>query len=105
MDFISKIIELFTTQKYMDSIWEGLKTTLIISVLAALLGLILGALLALVSIARDSKWMKIPKLLCKIYITVIRGTPMALQLFIMHHFQESSMLKTNAFPYGRTNAL
>lgn len=83
MDFISKIIELFTTQKYMDSIWEGLKTTLIISVLAALLGLILGALLALVSIARDSKWMKIPKLLCKIYITVIRGTPMALQLFIM----------------------
>ena len=32
MDFISKIIELFTTQKYMDSIWEGLRTTLIISV-------------------------------------------------------------------------
>ena len=63
MDFISKIIELFTTQKYMDSIWEGLKTTLIISVLAALLGLVLGALLALVSIARDSKWMKFPKLL------------------------------------------
>lgn len=83
MDFINKIIELFSTQKYMDSIWQGLQTTLIISVLAALLGLFLGAIIAIVTIAKDSPWMKIPKLLCKIYITIIRGTPMALQLFIM----------------------
>jgi len=83
MNFISKIIELFTTEKYMDSIWEGLKTTLIISVLAAALGLILGVIVAIVTIAKDSKAMKLPKLLCKIYITIIRGTPMALQLFIM----------------------
>lgn len=83
MDFINKIIELFTTEKYMASIWEGLKTTLIISVLAALLGLLLGAIVAIVGIARDSKWMKLPKWICNIYITIIRGTPMALQLFIM----------------------
>ena len=83
MDFFNKIIELFSTPKYMESIWEGLKTTLIISVLAALLGLLLGTLLALVSIAKDSKWMKVPKAVCNLYITVIRGTPMALQLFIM----------------------
>ena len=83
MDFINKVIELFTTSKYMDSIWEGLKTTLIISVLAALLGLVLGVIVAIVGIAKDSPAMKLPKLLCKIYITVIRGTPMALQLFIM----------------------
>ena len=83
MDFINKIIELFTTQKYMDSIWEGLKTTLIISVLAALLGLLLGIVVAIVTIAKDSPAMKLPKLLCNIYITIIRGTPMALQLFIM----------------------
>ncbi len=83
MDFINKIIELFTTQKYMDSIWQGLQTTLVISVLAALLGLILGIIVAMVTIAKDTKWTKIPKLICKIYITIIRGTPMALQLFIM----------------------
>ena len=83
MEFISKIIELFSTQKYMDSIWEGLKLTLMISVLAALLGLILGTIVAIVGIARDSWAMKLPKLICKIYITIIRGTPMALQLFIM----------------------
>ena len=83
MDFLNKIIELFTTQKYMNSIFEGLKTTLIISVLAALLGLLLGIIVAMVTIAKKSKWMTVPKLLCNIYITVIRGTPMALQLFIM----------------------
>ncbi len=83
MDFFSKIIELFSTHKYMDSIWEGLKLTLSISVLAALLGLVLGVLVALVGIAKNNWFMRIPKALCKIYITVIRGTPMALQLFIM----------------------
>ncbi len=83
MDFINKIIELFTTQKYMDSIWQGLQTTLVISVLAALLGLILGIIVAMVTIAKNTKWTKIPKWICKIYITIIRGTPMALQLFIM----------------------
>ena len=83
MDFITKIIELFSTEKYMSSLWKGLETTLVISVLAALLGLVLGTIVAFVTIANDTKWMKIPKIICKIYITVIRGTPMALQLFIM----------------------
>lgn len=85
MDFLQKVFQLFSTPKYMLTILEGLKTTVIISVLAAILGLILGTLVAMVSIARDSKAMKIPKLICKIYITIIRGTPMALQLFIMFY--------------------
>ena len=83
MDYINKIIELFTTASYMDSIFKGLKMTVVISSAAALLGLILGTIVALVTISKKSKWNLIPKLLCKVYITVIRGTPMALQLFIM----------------------
>ena len=83
MNFINKVIELFNTPKYMDSIFEGLKTTLIISVLAALLGLVLGTVVAIVGIAKKNAWTRIPKFLCNLYITVIRGTPMALQLFIM----------------------
>lgn len=83
MDFLSKIGELFSNGTYMEIIFEGLKLTFIISVLAALLGLALGTVVAMVTIAKDSKWMKAPKIICKIYITIIRGTPMALQLFIM----------------------
>ena len=85
MDFISKVIELFTTEKYMQSIWKGLGTTFVISILAAILGLLLGTLVAFVSIAKKSKWMSVPKAICKLYITIIRGTPMALQLFIMFY--------------------
>ncbi len=67
----------------MESIFEGLKNTLIISVFAALLGLLLGTVVAMVTIARPTRAMKVPKAICKVYLTVIRGTPMALQLFIM----------------------
>lgn len=83
MNFISKLIELFTTVKYWEMIFRGFKMTIGISLGAIVLGLLLGTVVALVTIAKNSKVMFIPKLICKIYITVIRGTPMALQLFIM----------------------
>jgi His/Glu/Gln/Arg/opine family amino acid ABC transporter permease subunit len=85
MDFFNKIIELFSTAKYMDSLFKGLQMTLAISVLASVLGLFIGVVVALVSISGDSKAMVVPKALCNIYITIIRGTPMALQLFIMFY--------------------
>ena len=83
MDFINQIIELFSTGKYMESIFEGLKNTLIISVFAALLGLVIGTLVAIVTISKKTKWTVVPKAICNVYLTIIRGTPMALQLFIM----------------------
>ena len=83
MDFIKNIGVLITNEKYMGMLIEGLGTTLLISVFAALLGLVIGTLVAMVGIAKDSPAMKLPKLLCKLYVTIIRGTPMALQLFIM----------------------
>ena len=85
MDFFSKIIELFSTAKYMESLFKGLEMTLIISVFASVLGLFIGVVVALVSISGNSKAMVLPKALCNIYITIIRGTPMALQLFIMFY--------------------
>lgn len=84
MDFFKKIGELFSTKKYLLALGEGLKTTLIITVCALAIGVVLGALLAVVKIsARRSKKMKPLSILCDTYITIIRGTPMALQLFIM----------------------
>ena len=83
MNFFEKLITMFTTKKHMESMFEGLKITLVISVFAAILGLILGTLVALISISKNNTWMKIPKAIAKIYVMIIRGTPMALQLFIM----------------------
>ena len=83
MDFFDNIIRLLTTEKYMDMIYQGLETTLTVSVFAAILGLLIGTVVAIVGISGNSKWTFLPKLICKIYVTIIRGTPMALQLFIM----------------------
>ena len=83
MNFLKNIGVLLSNEKYIGMLFDGLGTTLIVSVFAALLGLIIGTLVAMVGIAQSSPLMKIPKAIAKIYVTIIRGTPMALQLFIM----------------------
>lgn len=83
MNFFEQLVKLFSTPRYWEMLFKGLGTTFMISVFAAIIGLILGTLVAIVSISKKSKVMAIPKFLCNIYITIIRGTPMALQLFIM----------------------
>ena len=45
VDFVLKVIELFSTPSYMDNIWLGLQNTVIISVLSAILGLVLESVL------------------------------------------------------------
>lgn len=84
MGLFDNIWLIFTTSDYILMILNGLLTTLIISVGAAVIGLILGTLVALVKIMpKENRWLKIPNAICSVYVTVFRGTPMALQLFIM----------------------
>ncbi len=82
-DFFAKIAELFNTPEYIDSLLHGFLLTMQISYFAILIGILLGTVIALVDTAKPSKWLVMPKFICRIYTTVIRGTPMALQLFIM----------------------
>ena len=83
MKFFSDIGLLLSNEKYVSMLFEGLGTTLLISVFAALMGLVLGTLVAIVGIMSDSPLSRVLKAISKVYVTVIRGTPMALQLFIM----------------------
>lgn len=83
MDFFSKIVELFSNQSYIESLFSGLLMTIEIAFFAVIIGFVLGLLIALIRVAKPSKWLTIPKIICRVYVTVIRGTPMALQLFIM----------------------
>ncbi len=85
MNFFEGIIKLFSTGKYMDMLLEGLETTLLISIAATVLGLILGTIVALVNLCPNNPIMWLPKAICKTYVTIIRGTPMALQLYIMFY--------------------
>ncbi|MBR3270110.1 ABC transporter permease subunit [Candidatus Saccharibacteria bacterium] len=81
-NFFDKVVELFTTPEYLDSLLHGFLLTIEIAFFAVLIGFILGLIIALIETGK-SKWMTPIRFICRVYITVIRGTPMALQLFIM----------------------
>jgi His/Glu/Gln/Arg/opine family amino acid ABC transporter permease subunit len=70
--------------------FEGLGTTIKVTVIALLLGVALGLVVATVRTAHDQQrpgrrnfFLGIINLICKVYVTVIRGTPMMVQLMIM----------------------
>ena len=70
--------------------FQGLATTVQVTVIALCLGVVLGVLVAVVRTAHDQQrpgtrnpLLGLVNLVCKIYVTVIRGTPMMVQLMIM----------------------
>lgn len=72
-----------------DKMWlmylKGLRNTLFISVGACLLGLIIGIVVTAIRIApKNNPVVKILDKVCGAYVTVIRGTPVVLQLFICY---------------------
>lgn len=78
------LYRILSSAEMMSYIGLGLLNTLLITLVAAVLGLVLGFLVAVVKIsAEQNKWMKIPAAVCHVYTTIFRGTPVALQLFIM----------------------
>ena len=65
---------------------KGLGNTLLITVLAVLLGLALGFLVAIIRSTHDKHGgLNILNFLCRVYLTVWRGTPTMVQLLIMYY--------------------
>ncbi|MCI2035717.1 MAG: amino acid ABC transporter permease [Oscillospiraceae bacterium] len=71
---------------------NGLANTLLITVFAVLLGVVLGTLVALVKVAHgnDPKKFRAANGVCSLYLAVIRGTPVVVQLMIMYYVILSS---------------
>lgn len=65
---------------------NGLKNTLLITLFAVIIGVFLGFLVAVIrsTYAKTGK-LKILDKLCGLYLTVVRGTPMMVQLLIMFY--------------------
>ncbi|MBE5852765.1 MAG: amino acid ABC transporter permease [Lachnospiraceae bacterium] len=65
---------------------EGLGTTFTITIFAALIGIVLGFLVAIIrSTADKTGKLKILDVICRVYLTIIRGTPAMIQLLIMFY--------------------
>ncbi len=70
----------------------GLKVTLIITFFAVIIGLLLGASSAMIrSKYEHTKKLRLLNAICNIYIAVIRGTPVTIQLLIIYFIVFSSM--------------
>lgn len=66
-------------------ITDGLKVTLEVTLFAVLIGIAIGFLVAVVRSTHDKTGkLKILNLICKTYLTVIRGTPVLVQLMIIY---------------------
>lgn len=64
---------------------QGLGISLLIAFVSVVLGFIIGVLLAMAKIAPKTNWfIKVLDKFADLYITVIRGTPMLVQLLIMY---------------------
>lgn len=71
---------------------KGLGNTLLIALFACIIGIILGFLIALVRVSYDkNKSLKVLNWFCKLYLTIIRGTPVMIQLLIMYYIIFSSV--------------
>ena len=68
---------------------DGLKVTIIITLAALVIGIVLGALVAVVRVTHDKAGrpglgLRLLNAVCQFYLTVIRGTPVMVQLLIMY---------------------
>ena len=89
-DFKLKFIANFITDNRWKYFTNGLGTTYVVSFFAVILGVVIGVLIAVVRSSADKLdrpplVVKILKVICKLYLTVIRGTPALIQLLIMYY--------------------
>jgi His/Glu/Gln/Arg/opine family amino acid ABC transporter permease subunit len=72
--------------KYYLLLLKGLRNTLIIAPLAFIIGLVLGTIIALIRVSSKKHHIVLYVLdkICSLYVTVVRGTPVVVQLLLMY---------------------
>ena len=83
--FQDKFYNNFIAEDRWKYIWDGLGVTLKVTFFAVLLGIVLGFLVAIVRSTYDRTGkLKLLNAICKLYLTVFRGTPVEVQLLIIY---------------------
>lgn len=86
MSFQERLILNFIKDDRWLYMWNGLKVTLIVTLFATLLGILIGFLVAIIRSTHDRTGkFRILNVICQVYLTVIRGTPVVVQLMIIYY--------------------
>jgi His/Glu/Gln/Arg/opine family amino acid ABC transporter permease subunit len=76
----------------------GLENTLLITIFAVLIGVAIGFLVAIIRASHDKNGsLKILNFICRVYLTVIRGTPTMIQLMITYYIIFASVNVSKIF--------
>ena len=86
---MNNFIDAFYLNFIKDERWKyitgGLKTTLTVTFFAVIMGIVLGFLVGVIRSTYDKTGkLKILNALCNVYLTIIRGTPVVVQLLITY---------------------
>ena len=89
-DFFVKFYQAFVVADRWQQYIKGVGTTLMVTAMALALGVVLGSVVAMIRVAHDQQKphhrnpvLGIFNAVAKVYATIIRGTPMMVQLLIM----------------------
>ena len=89
-DFFVKFYQAFIVADRWQQYSKGVGTTLMVTAMALALGVVLGSVVAMIRVAHDQQKphhrnpvLGIFNAVAKVYATIIRGTPMMVQLLIM----------------------
>lgn len=98
-EWLLSIADQFNTAFIVDDRWKyivsGLKNTLVLTFFALILGVVIGVIVAAIRSTYDKQYTEMKKgvgkfifsvlnKICKIYLTVIRGTPVMVQIMIIY---------------------
>ena len=88
-DLFVKFYQAFIASNRWQQYLKGVIPTLYVTAIALTIGVVLGSVVALVRVAHDQQRrghdpaLAVANAVCKLYATVIRGTPMMVQMLIM----------------------
>lgn len=112
-DIFYKLYKCFIYDDRYTMYVDGLKNTLLLTIMALVLGIVLGVIIALVRSTWDKNGnemkglakyiMKFSNAICSTYLTVIRGTPVIVQLMIWYYIvfaKSRNKVLVAAFAFG-----
>lgn len=89
-------LDFTTLLQYKQRLWQGFRITLIISIGSLLVSLIIGIVTA---IGQKAKILTI-RYLCKVYIQLIRGTPLLVQIYFFYYIIGTAWGVNNRYVAG-----
>ena len=86
LSFVDKLKQSFIDNDNYRYLLKGLGNTLLITFFAVIIGILIGFLIAIVRTSHDRNG-RLPLLngICRLYLTIIRGTPVMVQLLIIYY--------------------